>query len=36
MFKHWPGKSHNSKPALLEGKIWDEYPPTLVDNLDWR
>lgn len=21
MFKHWPGKSHNSKPALLQGKI---------------
>ena len=30
MFKHWPGKSHNSKPALLQGKIWAEYPPSLL------
>ena len=28
MFKHWPGKSHNSKPALLQGRIWKEYPPS--------
>jgi len=35
MFKHWPGKSHNAKEALLEGKIWNEYPETLTQNVDW-
>lgn len=35
MFKHWPDKTHNSKPALLEGKIWDEYPPSLIKNVKW-
>ena len=25
MFKHWAGRNANSKPALLEGKIWNEY-----------
>jgi protein gp37 len=35
MFKHWPGKSHNSKVALLEGKIWAEYPESLEKNMDW-
>jgi protein gp37 len=32
MFKHWSGKTHNSKPALLEGKIWYEYPESLLSN----
>jgi protein gp37 len=36
MFKHWPGKSHNSKPALLDGKIWNEYPKTLLVNMSWN
>jgi protein gp37 len=36
MFKHWPGKSHNSQPALLEGKIRDEYPQTLLENVNWE
>ena len=35
MFKHWPGKSHNSKPALLQGKIWNEYPASLTQNVNW-
>ena len=35
MFKHWPGKSHNSKKALLDGKIWDEYPQSLLCNMNW-
>ena len=32
MFKHWPGKSHNSTQALLQGKIWKEYPSSLLKN----
>jgi len=36
MFKHWPGKSHNIKPALLKGIIWKEYPPSLLENIDWK
>jgi len=36
MFKHWPGRSHNSKPALLRGKIWNEYPPSLLKNINWK
>jgi protein gp37 len=36
LFKHWPGKSHNSKPALLDGKIWNEYPKTLLVNMSWN
>jgi protein gp37 len=35
MFKHWPGKTHNSEEALLEGKIWKEYPESLIKNMDW-
>ena len=35
MFKHWPGKTHNSKKALLEGQIWAEYPESLLFNMDW-
>jgi len=35
MFKHWPGKTHNTEEALLEGKIWNEYPETLLVNVDW-
>lgn len=30
MFKHWSGKTHNSKEALLRGKIWAEYPKSLL------
>jgi protein gp37 len=30
MFKHWAGRNANSKPALLEGKIWDEYPESIL------
>ena len=36
MFKHWPGKTHNSKKALLEGKIWAEYPESLLVHMDWN
>ena len=32
MFKHWPGKSHNSSDALLEGKRWEEYPKSILTN----
>jgi protein gp37 len=35
MFKHWPGKSHNAKEALLEGKIWAEYPESISANMSW-
>jgi protein gp37 len=35
MFKHWPGKTANSNPALLEGKIWAEYPESLLVNMKW-
>jgi protein gp37 len=35
MFKHWPGKTHNSKAALLGGRIWNEYPESLVTNMNW-
>jgi protein gp37 len=34
MFKHWSGKTANSKPALLEGEIWDEYPELLLAAQD--
>jgi len=30
MFKHWPGKTHNTKDALLEGRIWAEYPDSIL------
>lgn len=30
VFKHWPGRTHNAKPALLQGRIWNEYPPSLL------
>jgi len=30
MFKHWSGKTANSKTALLEGKIWNEYPESIL------
>ncbi len=33
MFKHWPGRSHNSAAALLDGIIWNEYPPSLTSNI---
>lgn len=35
MFKHWPGRKHNSKEALLEGQIWAEYPKSLLVNVNW-
>ena len=35
MFKHWSGYKHNSKPALLKGKIWDEYPKSMLINMKW-
>ena len=34
MFKLWPGKSRNATEALLEGKIWNEYPETLTQTVD--
>ena len=34
MFKHWEGRNANSKPALVEGKIWDEYPESLLVNVN--
>jgi len=34
-FKHWPGKTANSTPALLEGKIWAEYPASPLVNTKW-
>jgi protein gp37 len=36
MFKHWPGRTHNAKEALLKGKIWNEYPPSLLKNINWK
>ena len=36
MFKHWPGKTHNANEALLEGKIWAEYPKSLLVNMNWK
>jgi hypothetical protein len=30
IFKYWPSKTANSKPALLEGEIWAEYPKSLL------
>jgi protein gp37 len=36
MFKHWPGKTHNVREALLEGKVWAEYPESVVNNMDWN
>ena len=36
MFKHWPGKSHYAKPALLKGNIWREYPQSLLENTNWN
>ena len=35
MFKHWPGKTHNSKEALLEGEIWAEFPDSVIENIDY-
>ena len=35
MFKHWPGKHHNVQEALLEGQIWNEFPESVVNNVDW-
>jgi len=32
LFKHWAGIDADSKPALLDGKIWDEYPESLLSN----
>ena len=35
MFKHWPGKTHNAKEALLECRIWAEYSESVIRNMDW-
>jgi len=35
MFKHWPGKTHNIKEALLEGEIWAEFPDSVHENIDY-
>jgi protein gp37 len=35
MFKHWPGKTHNTSEALLEGEVWEEYPESIFNNMDW-
>lgn len=35
MFKHWPGKTQNAKEALLEGRIWAEYPVSVIKNMGW-
>lgn len=32
MFKHWPGRNHNASEALLEGRIWAEFPNTVLIN----
>ena len=34
MFKHWPGKTHNTSEALLEGEVWEEYPESIFNNMD--
>lgn len=34
MFKHWPGRNHNASEALLEGKIWEEFPESVIRNMD--
>jgi protein gp37 len=36
MFKHWPSKEHNAREALLEGRIWAEYPESVEQNMDWN
>lgn len=36
MFKHWAGKSQNSKEALLEGRIWNEFPESVVSYKDFN
>ncbi len=35
MFKHWPGRSHNSTEAILDGKVWAEFPSSILRNVDW-
>ena len=35
MFKHWPGKTRNTSEALLEGEVWEEYPESIFNNMDW-
>lgn len=35
MFKHWPGRNHNVREALLEGQLWAEYPESVIRNMDW-
>lgn len=36
LFKHWSGKTQNTKKALLEGRIWADYPESVVNNVDWN
>ncbi|MBW1716793.1 MAG: hypothetical protein JRJ77_13365 [Deltaproteobacteria bacterium] len=35
MFKHWPGRTQNSTEALLEGRRWEEFPESVIKNMDW-
>jgi len=35
IFKHWRGKTHNAKEALLEGEIWAEFPDSVHENIDY-
>lgn len=35
MFKHWAGKTQKSKEAFLDGKRWDEFPESILCNMNW-
>ena len=35
LFKHWAGRNHNAKEALLQGRKWEEYPESVVKNINW-
>jgi len=35
MFKHWPGRTQNSTEALLQGRRWEEFPESVIKNMDW-
>jgi hypothetical protein len=34
--KRWIGKGHIVKPLLIQGKIWNECPPSLLKNVNWK
>jgi protein gp37 len=36
MFKHWAGRSGSDRAATVQGKIWDEYPPSVLENMGWK